>query len=47
MVLYACIYMWLHIAIHTHIYNMYALKRCVKYIPSTFTTRKLVYTIPN
>ena len=45
-VLYASkyLYIWLHIAIYTHICTILAPKRCKTPIHSTFTARKLVRT---
>ena len=44
-VLYAskCLYIWLYIAIYTHICTLLAPERRTRPIHSTFTARKLVY----
>ena len=38
-----CIYIWLNMAIYTHICAILAPKRCMKPIHSVFTPRKLVH----
>ena len=39
-------YIWLHIAIYTHIYSIYTPEWCAKWLPSAFTARKLTCAIP-
>ena len=40
-------YMWLHMAIYTHICTIWVSERCARPIHSAFTPRKLVPTAPS
>ena len=40
-------YIWLNIAIYTHIYGLNTRKRCAQHLYSAFTPRKLVHATPS
>ena len=40
-------YIWLHIAIYSHIYSVYTPKWCERRLPNTITARKLMCATPS
>ena len=42
-----CLYIWLYMAIYTHICILLAPKRCMRFIPSMLTPKKLFCATPS
>ena len=40
-------YIWVYMAIYTHIYSIDTSEWCAKQLPSSFTARKLMHATPS